>query len=432
MPTLDYHATTAWARAQDATDPLRGFRDEFLIPPHENANGQSSDSVYFCGNSLGLQPRAVREAVNAEMTYWGELGVEGHFKGRLPWMDYHEFVRDDLAMVVGAQPSEVVAMNTLGVNLHLMMVSFYRPTAERPAILIEAGAFPTDRYAVESQIRFHGFDPATALIEVEADEAHGTLSIAAIERALAEHGARVALVLLPGVQYRNGQTFDLKATTELAHRYGCMVGFDLAHAVGNLPLQLHDSNADFAIWCSYKYLNSGPGAVGGAFVHARHAAAALPRFAGWWGHDKATRFQMGPQFVPTPGADGWQLSNPPILALAPLRVSLEIFRRAGMSALCEKSARLTGYLEWLVHTQLADVLEVVTPADLARRGAQLSIRVRAGRTHGRALFDYLMAHGIIGDWREPDVIRVAPVPLYNRYTDCLAFTEAVRDWHRGT
>jgi kynureninase len=422
----DYQATAEWAQAQDTADPLRAFRDEFLIPPHEGR-----DSAYFCGNSLGLQPRAVREAVNAELDYWGELGVEGHFKGRLPWMDYHEFVRDDLAAVVGAQPVEVVAMNTLGVNLHLMMVSFYRPTAERPAILIEGGAFPTDRYAVESQIRFHGFDPASALIELQPDEPNGTTSMQAIERALAEHGSRIALVMLPGVQYRTGQAFDLEAITELGHKHGCTVGFDLAHAVGNLPLQLHDSGADFAIWCSYKYLNSGPGAVGGAFVHERHAKAVLPRFAGWWGHDKTTRFQMGPEFVPTAGADGWQLSNPPILALAPLRVSLEIFRRAGMDRLREKSLQLTGYLEWLVQTQLADVLQVVTPAEPARRGAQLSIRVTGGRERARALFEHLMANGTIGDWREPDVIRISPAPLYNRFADCLAFAEAVRAWSRG-
>jgi kynureninase len=357
--------------------------------------------------------------------------VEGHFKGRAPWLDYHDYVRDDLATLVGAQPLEVVAMNTLGVNLHLLMVSFYRPTAERPAILIEAGAFPTDRYAVESQIRFHGFDPATDLIELQADQPNGVLSLAAIERALDMHGARIALVMLPGIQYRSGQAFDLKAITTLAHRHGCMVGFDLAHAIGNLPLQLHDSGGDFAIWCSYKYLNSGPGAVGGAFVHARHSQPDLPRFAGWWGHDKATRFQMGPTFVPMPGADGWQLSNPPILALAPLRASLDIFRRAGMPALREKSLRLTGYLEWLVHTELGDVLEVVTPRDPAQRGAQLSIRVRAGRAQGRALFEHLMAHGIIGDWREPDVIRISPAPLYNRFADCLTFALAVRTWHAG-
>jgi kynureninase len=418
-----YEATTAWAQARDAADPLRDFRQEFLIPPHEGG-----DSYYFCGNSLGLQPRAAREAVNAELDYWGELGVEGHFKGRLPWMDYHEFVRDHLAELVGAQPEEVVAMNTLGVNLHLMMVSFYRPTPDRHAILIEAGAFPTDRYAVESQIRYHGFSPTLSLIELEGDEPNGTLSMQAIERALAEHGSRIALVLLPGVQYRTGQAFDLKAITELAHAQGCQVGFDLAHAVGNLPMQLHDSGADFAIWCSYKYLNSGPGAVGGAFVHARHASAALPRFAGWWGHDKATRFQMGPEFVPTHGADGWQLSNPPILSLAPMRVSLDLFHRAGMQRLREKSLQLTGYLEWLVQTQLPDVLEVVTPKEPERRGAQLSIRVLGGRTQGRALFEYLIDNGIIGDWREPDVIRISPVPLYNRFADCLAFAQAVRHW----
>ncbi|MBE1159970.1 kynureninase [Dyella acidiphila] len=418
-----YEATAAWAQARDAADPLRTFRDEFLIPPH--AGG---DSHYFCGNSLGLQPRAVRDALNAELDYWGELGVEGHFKGRLPWMDYHEFVRDHLAEVVGAQPGEVVAMNTLGVNLHLMMVSFYRPTPDRHAILIEAGAFPTDRYAVESQIRYHGFSPKLSLIELESDEPNGTLSLQAIERALAEHGSRIALVMLPGVQYRTGQAFDLKAITELAHQYGCTVGFDLAHAVGNLPLQLHDSGADFAIWCSYKYLNGGPGAVGGAFVHARHAHATLPRFAGWWGHDKHTRFQMGPEFVPTPGADGWQLSNPPILALVPLRISLELFHRAGMSRLREKSLQLTGYLEWLVQNQLPDLLQIVTPAETARRGAQLSIRVLGGREQGRALFDYLVEDGIIGDWREPDVIRISPAPLYNRFADCLAFATAVRRW----
>ena len=423
-----YQATAEWAHARDATDPLRAFRDEFLIPPHEGADGRKIDSVYFCGNSLGLQARGVREAVTAELDYWAELGVEGHFKGRQPWLNYEDYLRDDLALVVGAKPSEVVAMNTLGVNLHLLMVSFYRPTQERPAILIEAGAFPTDRYAVESQVRFHGFDPATALIELEADEPNGIISMAAIERALAEHGSRIALVMLPGIQYRNGQAFDLKAITALAHSHGCTVGFDLAHAVGNLPLQLHDSGADFAVWCHYKYLNAGPGAVGGAFVHERHAAAVLPRFAGWWGHDKATRFQMGPEFVPIHGVEGWQLSNPPILSLAPLRVSLDMFRRAGMSQLREKSLQLTGYLEWLVKTQLAGVLEIVTPSDASRRGAQLSIRVVGGRDRGRALFDYLMDHGIIGDWREPDVIRISPAPLYNRFADCLAFVEAVKDW----
>ena len=372
----------------------------------------------------------IRTRIGEELSDWGELAVEGHFRGRRPWLNYHEFVRDDLAAVVGAKPIEVVAMNTLGVNLHLMMVSFYQPTPERHAILIEAGAFPTDRYAVESQVRYHGFSPALSLIELEGDEPNGSISMAAIERTLAEHGERIALVMLPGVQYRTGQVFDLKAIAALAHKHGCMVGFDLAHAVGNLPLQLHDSGADFAIWCSYKYLNAGPGAIGGAFVHERHATATLPRFAGWWGHDKSTRFKMGPEFVPTPGADGWQLSNPPIMALVPLRVSLEIFRRAGMERLREKALKLTGYLEWLVDSQLADVLEVVTPREPSRRGSQLSIRVKAGREQGRALFEYLERHGVIGDWREPDVIRISPTPLYNRFEDCLAFAEAVRAWAR--
>jgi kynureninase len=418
-----YQSGVDGAVALDAADPLRAFRAEFLIPPHEGR-----DSHYFCGNSLGLQPRAARAAVTTELDYWAELGVEGHFKGRAPWLDYHEYVRDHLAEVVGAQPDEVVAMNTLGVNLHLMMVSFYRPTPARSAILIEGGAFPTDRYAVESQVRFHGYDPAQALIELAPDQSNGLFSMQAIERALEQHGSRIALVLLPGIQYRTGQAFDLKAITELAHRHGCLVGFDLAHAVGNLPLAMHDSGADFAIWCSYKYLNGGPGAIGGAFVHQRHARSALPRFAGWWGHDKHSRFQMGPQFVPTPGADGWQLSNPPILALAPLHVSLEQFHRAGMPALREKSLQLTGYLEWLVQSQLDALLEVVTPTDPAQRGAQLSIRVRGGRTQGRALFDYLLSQGIIGDWREPDVIRISPAPLYNRYADCWAFAEAAQRW----
>jgi kynureninase len=418
-----YQSGAAWAIAQDAADPLGAFRAEFLIPPHEGR-----DSHYFCGNSLGLQPRAARAAVTAELDYWAELGVEGHFKGRAPWLDYHEYVRDHLAEVVGAQPDEVVAMNTLGVNLHLMMVSFYRPTPTRSAILIEGGAFPTDRYAVESQVRFHGYDPAQALIELAPDQSNGLFSMQTIERALNQHGSRIALVLLPGIQYRTGQAFDLKAITELAHRHGCLVGFDLAHAVGNLPLAMHDSGADFAIWCSYKYLNGGPGAIGGAFVHQRHARSTLPRFAGWWGHDKHSRFQMGPHFVPTPGADGWQLSNPPILALAPLQVSLEQFHRAGMSALREKSLQLTGYLEWLVQSQLDLLLEVVTPADPVQRGAQLSIRVRGGRAQGRALFEYLLSQGIIGDWRKPDVIRISPAPLYNTYADCWAFAQAAQRW----
>ena len=411
------------AAALDAADPLRGFRDSFHIPRHRDG-----EQLYFCGNSLGLQPKAVRPAVLEELDAWAGLGVEGHFLGRHPWMPYHAFVRDSLAACVGAEPSEVVAMNTLSVNLHLMMVSFYRPTAERHAILIEAGAFPSDRYAVESQIRFHGFDPATSLIEVEPDEAAGTISMAALERALAEHGARVALVLWPGVQYRSGQAFDLREVARLGHARGCIVGFDLAHAAGNMPLALHDSDADFAAWCSYKYLNSGPGAVAGCFVHSRHAHTDRPRFAGGWGHDQATRFRMGPDFQPTPGADGWQLSNPPILALAPLRVSLELFAEAGMAALRRKSLSLTGYLEALIRERLFRVLEIVTPGEPERRGCQLSLRVVGGRERGRALFEHLASQGIIGDWREPDVIRISPAPLYNTHADVLGFARAVEAW----
>ncbi len=409
--------------ALDAADTLRQYRAEFLIPRH----GQH-EQRYFCGNSLGLQPRGVRAALMQELDDWAELGVEAHFRGKTPWMPYHESVRDGLATLVGAHAGEVVAMNSLTLNLHLLMASFYRPASGRAAILIEAGAFPSDRYAVESQIRFHGFDPARELIELEPDEPDGTISMAAIERVLAEQGHRIALVLWPGVQYRTGQAFDLKEIARLGHAQGCLVGFDLAHGAGNLVLNLHDSDADFAAWCHYKYCNAGPGAVAGAFVHARHAHTDRPRFAGWWGHDQATRFRMGPSFAPTPGADGWQLSNPPILALAPLRVSLDLFQRAGMAALRRKSEQLTAYLEALIRTHLGDVLHIVTPRDASRRGCQLSLRVAGGRERGRALFEHLESIGIIGDWREPDVIRISPVPLYNRHTDVLDFARAVAAW----
>jgi kynureninase len=293
---------------------------------------------------------------------------------------------------------------------------------------MEAGAFPSDRYALEAQVRFHGFDPAEALVEVEPDGADGTFSMAAIERAIAEHGPRLATIVWPGVQYRTGQAFDLKEIARLGHAAGATVGFDLAHAVGNLPLQLHDSNADFAVWCHYKYMNSGPGAVAGCFVHERHARTDRPRFAGWWGNDASVRFKMGPRFSPTPGADGWQLSNPPILGLAPLRASLDQFDRATLPALRAKSERLTGYLESLIDAELRDVLQVVTPRDRAQRGCQLSIRVAGGRERGRALFEYLASRGVLGDWREPDVIRISPVPMYNSFADVLRFARSVQDW----
>lgn len=411
------------ALALDATDPLPSLRDEFLLPRHGGA-----EQAYFCGNSLGLQPRGARAHVEEVLDKWAHEAVEGHFTGQAQWMPYHQLVREPLARLVGAQPSEVVAMNSLTANLHLMMVSFYRPTRERPAILIEAGAFPSDRHAVASQIGFHGFDPATDLIELEPDLPGGTYSMAAIEAAIAEHGRRLALVLWPGIQYRSGQAFDLGAIARLAQAQGAVCGFDLAHAVGNVELALHDSGVDFAVWCHYKYLNAGPGAVAGCFVHERHARSERPRFAGWWGHEAATRFRMGPQFVPTPGAEGWQLSNPPILGLAPLRASLDLFDRVGMPALRAKSLRLTGYLEALIRSRLSETLQIATPDDPAQRGCQLSLRVVGGRERGRALFDYLAANGVLGDWREPDVIRISPAPLYNTHADVLRFAQTVERW----
>lgn len=412
-----------YASQLDNADPLASFRDLFHIP--KQANG---DQIYLCGNSLGLQPRSVAAALQQELDDWAAFGVEGHFHAKHPWMPYHGELRDLLAENVGARPVEVVAMNSLTVNLHLLMVSFYRPDAERAAIVIEQGAFPSDRYAVESQIRFHGFDPAECLIEIPADPETGLIAPDALESCLREHGHRVALILWPGVQYRTGQAFDLKAIADLGHFYGCRVGFDLAHAAGNLPLQLHDSGADFAAWCSYKYLNSGPGAIAGAFVHERHAQAVLPRFNGWWGHRQDTRFQMGPEFNGTPGAEGWQLSNPPIFAMAPLRASLEIFHEAGLPALRRKSLALTGYLEALIRQELGDVLHSVTPGDPEQRGCQLSLQVRAGRDAGRRLFEHLMQSGVIGDWREPDVIRLSPTPLYNRFSDCLGAVRCIKQW----
>ena len=413
----------AHAVALDAADPLRHLRDDFVFPQHA---GQ--DQTYFVGNSLGLQPRGARAMVAEVLDQWGALAVEGHFTGPTQWLTYHQLVRDGLARVVGAQPGEVVAMNTLSVNLHLMMASFYRPTPERGAILIEAGAFPSDRHAVESQLRLHGLDPATQLIEVEADQPNGTVSMAAIADAIARHGPRLALVLWPGIQYRTGQAFELGEIARLARAQGAMVGFDLAHAVGNIALTLHDDGADFAVWCHYKYLNAGPGAVGGCFVHARHANRDLPRMAGWWGHEQQSRFRMEPQFVPSPGAEGWQLSNPPVLALAPLRASLELFDQAGMPALRAKSEQLTGHLEQLIHARVPQVLQIVTPAEPAQRGCQLSLRVAGGRAQGRSLFEYLQSVGVLGDWREPDVIRIAPVPLYNRFSDLHRLVEQVETW----
>ena len=412
-----------YAKQLDEQDALSHFRNEFHIP---EINGVQQ--LYFCGNSLGLQPKSTRAAITQELDDWAAFGVEGHFHAKHPWMPYHAELRDLLAECVGAKPIEVVAMNSLTVNLHLLMVSFYQPSAKRPAIIIEQGAFPSDRYAVESQIRFHGFDPVECLIEISADESTGLIDEHALENAMKIHGHRVALILWPGVQYRTGQAFDLQATTELGHFYGCKVGFDLAHAVGNMPLQLHASGADFAAWCSYKYLNSGPGSIAGAFVHERHAEAELPRFHGWWGNQQDSRFKMAAQFKAAAGADGWQLSNPPIFAMAPLRASLEIFQAAGLTNLREKSMQLTAYLEALIEQELSSVIRSLTPKAPEQRGCQLSLQVLAGREQGRDLFEHLMHNYIIGDWREPDVIRLSPTPLYNSFNDCYQVVNRIKQW----
>ena len=407
----------------DAGDPLAGFRARFHVPPHGDG-----DSVYLCGNSLGLQPVAAARYLEEELEAWRRFGVEGHFRGRRPWKDYHEQFAAPLASLAGALPHEVVCMNGLTVNLHLLMVSFFRPTRSRYRLLIERSAFPSDRYAAVAQLRFHGLDPDDALIEVgrRAGETH--LRDADVAAAIRAAGDSLALVLLPGVQYLSGEALDIAGLTAEAHAVGALAGWDLAHAIGNLPLALHDAGADFAAWCSYKYLNGGPGAVAGAFVHERHAhAEGLPRFAGWWGHDKAARFRMEPEFVPIPGAEGWQLSNPPVLGMAALLASLEVFTDAGMGRLREKSLALTGLLERRLDERLADRVEILTPREPARRGCQLSLRLRDGEAAGRAVHAQLGDAGVVCDWREPDVIRVAPVPLYNRFADVERFVAVLED-----
>jgi kynureninase len=411
------------AAALDAGDDLRGFRARFRLP----LAADGSPAIYFCGNSLGPQPADVGARVNELLEDWARLGVRGHHEGDRAWLPYHERFAPPLARLTGAAPHEVVLMNTLTVNLHLLMVSFYRPHGTRCRVLIERGAFPSDRYAVVSQLRFHGLDPADALIEVGPRDGEDLLStddlLAAIERA----GDSLALVLLPGVQYLTGQVLDMPVITAAARRAGAAVGWDLAHAIGNIPLQLHDWDADFAVWCSYKYLCGGPGAIGGAFVHERHGKdASLPRFAGWWGHDKATRFAMGPEFVPIAGADGWQLSNGPILSMAPLVAALELFDEAGMARLRRKSLALGDYARGQIAARMGDRVRIVTPAD-EFRGCQLSLRLTQGVAAARRTHARLETAGVIGDWREPDVIRLAPAPLYNTFEEverCVAALDA--------
>jgi kynureninase len=401
----------------DERDPLAYFRELFFIPKTKTGE----DCIYLCGHSLGLQPKSARAYLDQELRDWAHLGVEGHFHAKNPWMPYHRLLTEQTAALVGAQPEEVVVMNSLTVNLHLMMASFYRPTNARHKILVERGAFPSDQYAVASQIRFHKFDPASSLVELTPRDGESCMRDEDIEALIEREGDSIALILLGGVNYATGQAFDLAAVTKAGHRKGCVVGFDLAHASGNIPLHLHDWGPDFGVWCSYKYLNGGPGCVAGCFVHERHAHAQhLPRFAGWWGHDEKVRFQMGPDFHAMPGAEGWQLSNPPILALAPLRASMEIFSRAGMEALRAKSISLTAYMEFLLRQHASPKFSIITPPEQERRGAQLSIRMP---TDGRKLCDRLTAGGVIGDWREPDTFRVAAVPLYNSYQDVYHFVQ---------
>lgn len=411
----DYQAGEQFAVAMDANDPLARFRERFLFP--KNKHGQ--ECTYLCGHSLGLQPKTARSYLDQELNDWAELGVEAHFQARNPWMPYHRLLTQQTATLVGAEPAEVVVMNSLTVNLHLMMASFYRPTKQRHKILVESGAFPSDQYAVKSQIRFHGFDPVSSLLELAPRPGESVLRDEDIEAQIDRDGESIALILLGGVNYATGQLFDMAAITEAGRRKGCVVGFDLAHAAGNVPLRLHDWAPDFAVWCNYKYLNGGPGCVAGCFVHEGHARAGdLPRFAGWWGHDQASRFQMGPEFHPMAGAEGWQLSNPPIMALAPLRASLDIFAEAGIDRLRSKSVSLTGYMEFLLGQQASAKFSIITPSDQKRRGAQLSLRLPHG---GREICSKLAEHGVIGDWREPDTFRIAAVPLYNSYQDVYRF-----------
>ncbi len=408
-----YEPGAAFAARLDADDPLRGLREAFELP--RGVDG--STPVYVCGHSLGPLPRGARDVLGAELEAWSALGVDGHFKDERPWYSYAEFAREGLARLAGARVGEVAAMNSLTVNLHLLMASFYRPRPGRAAILIEDGAFPSDRYAAATQIAFHGFDPRTELIVARPRAGEDLLREEDVEGLIAEHAARLALVLLPGVQYYTGQRLDIARLTHAAHAAGAIAGWDLAHAMGNVPLALHDDGADFAVWCSYKYLNAGPGAVAGAFVHERHATdRSLPRLAGWWGNDPATRFAMHDEtvFVPAPGAAGWQVSNPPIFALAPLLASLALFDRAGMDALRAKSLRLTGYLEFLLDRLPHTGFRVITPRDPAARGCQLSLHAPG---QGRAPFERLARAGVLADYRDPDVIRIAPAPLYTSFSE---------------
>jgi kynureninase len=417
---MEFQIDRQFALEMDAQDTLSHYRDKFHFPV--NDKGQSY--LYFCGNSLGLQPVTVKESIEQELDDWKKYGVEGHLHAKHPWLPYHEFLTQGMATIVGAKPHEVVMMNTLSVNLHLMMVSFYRPSKSRYKILIEHDAFPSDKYAVASQVRFHGFDPSDAIIELKARPGEYTIREEDIEAVINGQGQEIALIMIGNTNYYTGQYFNMKAITELGHKQGSMVGFDCAHGAGNIPLELHNSGADFAVWCSYKYLNSGPGSVAGCFVHERHAAdSSMPRFEGWWGHNKETRFGMRDAYDPIYGVEAWQLSNPPILSLAAIKASVSIFESAGIYQLREKSIKLTAYLEYLIHSLENININIITPSDPAQRGAQLSIQITNA---DKAVYDKLILNGVIADWRSPDVIRVAPAPLYNSYLDVYEMVQILK------
>ena len=416
------------ARELDSADPLSRFRERFYIPQHD-----CRDVLYFTGNSLGLQPKAAKAALEVELDDWSKWGVEGHFQGQNPWVSYHERFTEGLCHLTGAKPHEVVAMNGLTVNLHLLLISFYQPKGTRRKLLCEAKAFPSDRYALCSQIRLHGGDPDEDLIELTPRRGENLLRTEDVLRAIEDTGEELATVMIGGVNYYTGQLHDMKAITAAAHQAGAMCGFDLAHAMGNVHLDLHSWDVDFACWCSYKYLNSGPGAVSGVFIHERHVrdangdGTAMRRLEGWWGHDAESRFKMDPEFVPMPSAEAWQMSNAPVLNMAVHKVALDLFLEAGMDALVERSQRLTAYLETLVGIvaeRTGAQLDILTPSETDARGCQLSV---VAHGYGRTLFDHLMAHGVIVDWREPAVIRMAPVPLYNSFEDLVRFGYVLED-----
>lgn len=416
-----FDRTLECARRLDRNDGLSRFRAEFHVPkdPH------GKDEIYFCGNSLGLQPRCTADYVNEFLRDWAAMGVRGHFEGKHPWLPYHEFLTEGLVSLAGAKPSEIVAMNSLTVNLQLMMVSFYRPTTSRYKILIEDHAFPSDTYAVDSHLRHHGLDPAKALIKISPRQGEELIRHEDLFSLIEKEGSSLALVLLPGVQYYTGQVLPMAEIVTRGHAVGAAIGFDLAHAIGNIVLNLHEWSVDFAAWCSYKYLNSGAGSVAGCFIHERHVKNThLPRFAGWWGHDKATRFQMGSEFQPIPTAEGWQLSNPPILSLAAIRASLDLFTEAGgMPMLRAKSEKLTGYLEYLLNAECDGDIDIITPTEPAQRGCQLSLSLRSS---GKEVHQRLESAGVACDWREPNVIRLAPVPLYNTFEEVYRFVHLLK------